>query len=88
MARRTATALTADHYRNTVQALKADPIIGQMAAELNLAADPLAGATDENGQPTFNFMQAANREYARRGGRIEAHIGGVAEAITGLLADD
>ena len=84
MNRRTmnANVIKAGHYAATVNQLKADPIIKQMAEVI--PAEALGQLTNEAGEPIWNFMQAANQEYANRGGEIEAHIGGVAEAIIAL----
>jgi hypothetical protein len=68
--------IRAAHYDATVDALKADPIIRGMAA--SLPADV---------EMDFGFTLAANAEYARRGGQVAAHIGGVKEALAAVLAE-
>lgn len=68
--------IRAAHYTETVEKLKADPIIIGMAASL---------PTDV--EMNFAFTLAANAEYAARGGKIQAHIGGVKEALAALLSE-
>lgn len=68
------TMIRAAHYDQTVAALKADPIIQGMAVSL-----PSDVVMD------FGFTLAANAEYARRGGKISAHIGGVKEALAAII---
>lgn len=73
--------IQAAHYGETVEALKADPIIIQMAIEiepLNLPAEELR---------SWNFIQRALDIYKERGGQIGTHIGGPAEAIAKTLQE-
>lgn len=76
--------LESDDYRKTREALMADPIIRVMAQEL--PADwrlrfTYGGTAD---RPNYNFMAAALETYKERGGTINTHIGGPAEAIIAL----
>lgn len=82
--------LESDDYRKTREALKADPIIQAMAAEIqqkfNLNAAMAAFTHGEpNFQPNFNFMSRCLDEYKARGGTIGSHIGGPAQAIVMIL---
>lgn len=72
------TSIRAAHYAETVAALEADPIIIEMAATITKA--DVAGGIHGTG-----FMQAALGEYNRRGGKIQTHIGGPAEAIAEIV---
>lgn len=74
------TTIRAAHYGETIAALKADPIIIEMAATITKA--DVAGGIHGTG-----FMQAALAEYNRRGGRVNTHIGGPAEAIAEIVND-
>lgn len=76
-------AIEAAHYGETRARLKADPIVREMAATVATEHLPQLAAWD--GTPRFAFMQAANREYAARGGQDGGHIGAVAEAIIELV---
>lgn len=76
-------AIEAAHYGETRTALVADPIIIAMAQ--GLAGIPLAELQHEDGGPVWQFMSAASDEYHKRGGTIQAHIGGPAEALLILL---
>lgn len=67
------------HYDEVEAQLRDDPIVIDMAATL---PDEPMEFLHEDGTPRFEFMQAANREYDRRGGTItERHIGAVARAL-------
>lgn len=68
--------IRAAHYGETVEALKADPIIQSMVVML-----------PDDVEMDFGFTLAANAEYARRGGKVQAHIGGVKEALAALIAE-
>lgn len=70
--------IEADHYRETRKTLMADPIIGAMAMGL-------PGGLEE--AETSGFMQAALSQYHKRGGQVQTHIGGPAEAIKALLSE-
>lgn len=78
------------HYARTRARLMADPIVQTMAREMidDLGA---AAALDRTGADTghiaFGFMNAALREYAKRGGTQSGHIGGVAEAMVAIIRD-
>ena len=71
-------------YEIARQRLMQDPIVQAMAAGIG-DADMLSDLTWDTGNPRFEFMQAANAEYIRRGGTDHAHLGCVAEAILRLL---
>lgn len=72
---RKTTAIVADYYRIAVQNLVNDPILGAMAREIPDGFD----------LETHEFMMGALREYRTRGGEVETHIGGPAEAIRQYL---
>lgn len=72
----------APHYREEVDALKADPIVAAMARELG--AVELEKVAHEDGSPRFDFMCAANQQYSKRGGKGAKSIGGVAKAVLAL----
>jgi len=78
--------IEASHYGETRAALKADPIIQDMAGGCKHI--PLAELAYEDGGPKGDFMMAALREYNARGGAIPTHIGGPAEAILELLREE
>lgn len=82
-------AIEAEHYQATRDALKADPIIGRLVAELRIPmrAGALKFSDIEHGEggPRHDFMMASLREYQDRGGQVGGHIGGPAEAILALL---
>jgi hypothetical protein len=71
--------LRAEHYKEAVENLKRDPIIQKMADELK---DAWAVRTD-----TWEFNSSALYEYHKRGGKVETHIGGPAEAIRELVEE-
>ena len=71
------------HYDDAVTKLANDPIVINMA--LAMQNTPREQMADSGGGPSFDFMQAANREYDNRGGTFHAHIGAVAEAIFKIL---
>ena len=71
------------HYGEAVTTLANDPIVINMA--LAMQGTPREQMSDGSGGPSFDFMQAANREYDNRGGTFHAHIGAVAEAIFKIL---
>lgn len=79
----TMTIIEARHYGDARRVLRNDPIVKDMAR--GLVDVPLDALTHEDGSPRFEFMQRANREYAKRGGTNQAHIGGVAEALLMIL---
>jgi hypothetical protein len=77
-----AIVIRAAHYDDTVEKLKADPIIVQMAHEMDgYSLDELEWPSG----PRHEFMMATLHEYKSRGGEIGSHIGGPAEAILQLL---
>ncbi|AQT28483.1 hypothetical protein SEA_TNGUYEN7_85 [Mycobacterium phage TNguyen7] len=79
--------IEAPHYEETRQRLQRDPIIIAMSIEiLGAPTEIKASFAHDSGTPTFEFMQRANAEYARRGGTDGGHIGAVAEALLRNLA--
>ncbi|QAY03008.1 hypothetical protein SEA_GEMMA_82 [Mycobacterium phage Gemma] len=75
--------IESEEYEETRQRLTQDPIVIAMAEDVrNLNRDQIA---HEGGTPRFEFMQAANQEYAMRGGTDGGHIGAIAEAIIRVL---
>jgi len=75
-------------YETSRQRLANDPVVIEMAEEMK--ADPnlnkvLATLTHDDGKPNFKFIQAANREYERRGGRGADFIGDIATVILRLI---
>lgn len=92
-------AIEANHYRETRAKLVADPIIQAMAAEIQQRVtleEALAyfthngtrRGTDEGDGPTHRFMGQALDEYKKRGGTVDTHIGGPAEAVLIILKGD
>lgn len=81
----------ANHYRETEEALRRDPAILGMVADLGEMQDEdalrAAGMIHPAGHPTHQFMMAALHEYQDRGGSIPTHIGGPANAIIALLKE-
>jgi hypothetical protein len=76
--------IRAAHYGETERQLMNDHIVIAMAHGLIEA--PHGYIVHDNGQPRFEFMQAANREYESRGGtNNNRHIGAIANAIVSLL---
>lgn len=64
-------------YAKTIKKLKADPIIQEMAASIPEKFDITS----------WNFMTRSLDVYKERGGVVETHIGGPAEAIAELVAE-
>jgi hypothetical protein len=78
-------AIEAKHYAASRRHLYDDIIVCDMAQGLrDVALDTIQ---HDDGTPRFEFMQAANAEYAKRGGKYHAHIGAVAEALLMLIKD-
>ncbi|AFI24995.1 hypothetical protein [Mycobacterium phage SWU1] len=78
--------IQAAHYAETEARLQRDHIIVTMSVEMNRALPAeKASWVHEDGSPRFCFMQAANREYSRRGGKGGGHIGAVAKALLANL---
>lgn len=75
--------LESEDYEIARKVLVADPIVIEMSKGLNATE-----CAHYDGNPKFEFMLAANREYAKRGGKNQAHIGAVAEAILRLLTQE
>lgn len=69
--------IRAAHYAETIKKLKADPIIQEMAASIPADFD----------LTSWNFMTRSLDVYKERGGVVETHIGGPAEAIAELVAE-
>jgi len=78
--------IEAGHYEEARRRLMQDSIVIGMADEMrgNIALDKVR---HDSGSPRFGFMQAANAEYAKRGGKDGGHLGGVAEALLRLLEE-
>jgi hypothetical protein len=75
--------IEASHYQEARNVLAEDPIVWGMLK--GLEGVPVTDLAHGPGEPRFEFMMAANREYAARGGTNQAHIGAVAEVILTLL---
>jgi len=73
-------AIEAAHYQETRDALIKDPVIQAMAEDMEGVLD-WDSYLHASGRPNFNFMLGALKEYKRRGGTIQTHIGGPAESI-------
>jgi hypothetical protein len=69
--------IRAAHYDETIDELVKDPIIQAMAVSLTLQ--------DVQGIHGTGFMQAALYEYGKRGGTVQSHIGGPAEALQRIV---
>lgn len=84
-------AIEADHYREEEAALRADPIIKAMAAEIKEGLDAGAVTMDEfvheTGTPKHGFMGGAGAEYRKRGGEKGRSIGGPARAVLAELRE-
>lgn len=76
--------IRAAYYDETERRLTDDQIVIDMAASLTRTSRDQM--THDDGTPRFEFMQAANRVYAERGGKDNGHIGAVAHALLALLA--
>ena len=73
------TVIQAAHYRETEDKLFNNPIVADMARGLlSVPRDQLA---HDSGTPRFEFMQRANVEFQKRGGKPIGHIGAVATAL-------
>ncbi|QJD52641.1 hypothetical protein PBI_AN9_87 [Mycobacterium phage AN9] len=71
-----------NEYAETEARLQFDPIVVAMSVEMSGATEHIkASWTHDDGEPNFQFMQVANREYARRGGKDGGHIGAIAKAL-------
>ncbi|AGM61600.1 hypothetical protein SEA_SOILDRAGON_85 [Mycobacterium phage SoilDragon] len=76
--------IEAKHYEETRQRLTKDPIVIALSEEIRgLPREQMVH--EDSDTPRFEFMQAANREYRRRGGTDGGHIGAIAEAIIRIL---
>jgi hypothetical protein len=80
------TALHTNHLEDAVQALRKDPVVIAMARGLH--GVPREEITSPDGGPTSAFMNVANDEYNRRGGKYEGPkpVGAVGRAVLSLLA--
>ena len=75
--------IEAAHYAEARTKFMNDPIVQTLAKGLtDVPLDKLAHA---DGSPRWEFMQGANNEYGKRGGKFHAHIGAVAEALLLIL---
>lgn len=85
----TTSVIESPRYEATRRALIADPIIQALAHEVGQSLhDPKLNLVHEDGSPTFSFTTAALEEYHKRGGQVPTHIGGPAQAILRLLAQE
>lgn len=75
--------IISDEYRIERTILAQDPIIIAMAK--GLAGVDRNELVHDEGNPRFDFMMAANAEYAARGGQLSQSIGGVAHALLSLI---
>jgi hypothetical protein len=71
--------IRAEHYDATERVLMTDPVIQDMAREL-----PDDGPSLDFFDSWY-FIQGALREYRRRGGAHQTHIGGPAAAIRRII---
>lgn len=78
-------AIEAAHYGEARQKLREDRIVQGLA--IGLYGVPLDDLAHPDGTPRFEFMGAANREYAARGGTNQAHLGAVAEVLIELVKE-
>jgi hypothetical protein len=69
--------IEAGHYEEKRNELMADPIIQKMADEIPDGAEVDYSA--------WGFISKALDEYKQRGGQIQTHIGGPAEAIRNIV---
>lgn len=77
-------ALRATHYAETEQRLKTDPVIQQMAQEVQRSGEPQSQFAHENGTPRHGFMCSANERYRALGGTDGGHLGAIATAVLAL----
>ncbi|EKF22979.1 hypothetical protein C731_2982 [Mycolicibacterium hassiacum DSM 44199] len=81
------TVIQDSSYNEVETRLQRDLIVVAMSIEmLQAPADVRKAWTHDDGGPTFEFMQMANREYRRRGGTDGGHIGAIANALLKNLA--
>ena len=78
--------IRADHYAATERALRADPIIQDMAEEIRQDRRGGADISDDLLE-SWQFIQGALSEYRAREGTVQTHIGGPATAIRQLLKE-
>lgn len=81
------TVIKAAHYAETEKRLTQDPIVIAMAEELRDAVPrtEMVHPGPPGDTLRFEFMQAANKEYRKRGGTDGGHIGAVGRAIINVL---
>lgn len=72
----------AAHYEQTRSALMEDPVILNMLGGLDEVPD--SAIMHEDGTATHEFTLGALDEYRRRGGTVDCHIGGPAQALLRL----
>jgi hypothetical protein len=77
-----------NRYADAVQTLRKDPVIIAMAH--GLRGVPREEITSPDGSPASAFMNVANDEYNRRGGKYEGPkpVGAVGRAVLSLLDSD
>lgn len=83
-------AITSDRYQQVEKALSEDPIIAEMAKEIQdgIEAGHVSQSNfvhSDGSTPRWEFMQRALDEYKKRGGTIESHIGGPARAVLAIV---
>ncbi len=64
-------------YNETILKLMGDPIIVKLAKDVS--------TLPHSEMSRWEFMSAALREYVGRGGKVNTHIGGPADAISHLV---
>jgi hypothetical protein len=69
--------MRAAHYDATERVLMTDPVIQDMAGAFD--------GTQSVDFDSWDFIQAALKEYRRRGGDHQTHIGGPAAAIRRIV---
>ncbi|MFG2076906.1 DNA-directed RNA polymerase subunit alpha C-terminal domain-containing protein [Nonomuraea maritima] len=73
-------------YAETAKKLAADPIVQAMAE--GLRAVPIDQLAHDDSIPRHEFMNAANREYSKRGGQPGGHLGSLATALLQILKQE
>jgi hypothetical protein len=82
------TVIRSKDYGETEDRLMADPIVIAMSKGLkDVALDQMHHGEPER-TARFEFMQAANAEYRKRGGKDGGHMGAVANALINLVLQD
>ena len=79
--------IKAAHYDETEQRLAQDPIVRELASEIPWSILNERFTNDE-GEPTSDFMMRANEAYRYRGGTDGGHIGAIASAILLIMNEE